>query len=72
MLEKASASYEKDGAIWLKSTEYGDDKDRVLVKSDGEYTYLLPDVAYHLDKLVRAERLINVWGADHHGYITRM
>jgi len=72
MLEKASASYEKDGAIWLKSTEYGDDKDRVLVKSDGEYTYLLPDVAYHLDKLVRADRLINVWGADHHGYISRM
>jgi len=72
MLEKAGASYEKDGAIWLKSTEYGDDKDRVLVKSDGEYTYLLPDVAYHLDKLVRADRLINVWGADHHGYITRM
>ena len=72
MLEKVNASYEKDGAIWLKSTEYGDDKDRVLVKSDGEYTYLLPDVAYHLDKLVRAERLINVWGADHHGYITRM
>ena len=72
MLEKANASYEEDGAIWLKSTKYGDDKDRVLVKSDGEYTYLLPDVAYHLDKLVRAERLINVWGADHHGYITRM
>ncbi|MBT68665.1 MAG: arginine--tRNA ligase [Acidimicrobiaceae bacterium] len=72
MLEEASASYEKDGAIWLKSTEYGDDKDRVLVKSDGEYTYLLPDVAYHLDKLVRAERLVNVWGADHHGYIPRM
>jgi len=72
MLEKASASYQKDGAIWLKSTEYGDDKDRVLVKSDGEYTYLLPDVAYHLDKLVRADRLINVWGADHHGYISRM
>ena len=72
MLGEANASYHKDGAIWLKSTEYGDDKDRVLVKSDGEYTYLLPDVAYHLDKLVRAERLVNVWGADHHGYITRM
>ena len=72
MLKEANASYEKDGAVWLKSTEYGDDKDRVLVKSDGEYTYLLPDVAYHLDKLIRAERLINVWGADHHGYITRM
>ena len=72
MLEKANASYEEDGAIWLKSTKYGDDKDRVLVKSDGEYTYLLPDVAYHLDKLVRAERLINVWGADHGGYIKRI
>ena len=72
MLAKANASYEKDGATWLKSTEYGDDKDRVLVKSDGEYTYLLPDITYHLDKLTRAERLINVWGADHHGYITRM
>ena len=72
MLAKANASYEKDGAMWLKSTEYGDDKDRVLVKSDGEYTYLLPDITYHLDKLTRAERLINVWGADHHGYITRM
>ena len=72
LLDEASASYEKDGAIWLKSTQYGDDKDRVLVKSDGEYTYLLPDVAYHLDKLARADRLINVWGADHHGYISRM
>ncbi len=72
MLEEANASYQRDGATWLKSTEYDDDKDRVLVKSDGEYTYLLPDVAYHLDKLQRAERLVNVWGADHHGYITRM
>jgi arginyl-tRNA synthetase len=64
--------YEDDGATWLRSTEYGDDKDRVLVKSDGELTYLAPDIAYHRDKFSRAERLINVWGADHHGYVPRM
>jgi arginyl-tRNA synthetase len=62
-----------DGAVWLRSTDYGDDKDRVLVKSDGTYTYLLPDVAYHRDKFDRGwELLFNVWGADHHGYIPRM
>lgn len=65
-------AYEADGATWLRSTDHGDDKDRVLVKSDGEYTYLLPDIAYHRDKFTRADRLINVWGADHHGYIVRM
>ena len=64
--------YERDGATWLRSTDYGDDKDRVLVKSDGELTYLMPDIAYHRDKFSRAERLVNVWGADHHGYIPRM
>jgi arginyl-tRNA synthetase len=64
--------YEADGAIWLRSTEYGDQKDRVLVKSDGELTYLAPDIAYHRDKFSRAEQLINVWGADHHGYVPRM
>lgn len=64
--------YEADGAVWLRSSDFGDDKDRVLVKSDGEPTYLLPDIAYHRDKFGRADRLINVWGADHHGYIARM
>ena len=64
--------YEQDGATWLRSTDFGDDKDRVLVKSDGEMTYLTPDIAYHSDKFSRSERLINVWGADHHGYIPRM
>jgi arginyl-tRNA synthetase len=63
---------EEDGAVWLKSTEFGDDKDRVLVKSDGDYTYLTPDVAYHAVKFGRSNELINVWGADHHGYIPRM
>ncbi|WP_077215101.1 arginine--tRNA ligase [Bacillus dakarensis] len=65
--------YEKDGATWFKSTELGDDKDRVLIKQDGSYTYLTPDIAYHKDKLERGfEKLINIWGADHHGYIPRM
>lgn len=65
--------YEEDGATWFRSSELGDDKDRVLIKQDGSYTYLLPDVAYHKDKLERGfEKLINIWGADHHGYIPRM
>lgn len=64
--------YEKDGATFLKTSEFGDDKDRVLVKSDGSYTYFTPDIAYHNDKLSRANKLINVWGADHSGYIDRM
>ncbi|CAB5023081.1 unannotated protein [freshwater metagenome] len=64
---------DSEGAIWLRSTDYGDDKDRVLVKSDGEFTYLLPDIAYHRDKFDRGfDLLINVWGADHHGYVARM
>ncbi len=74
-LDAAGASYGSDGALWLRSSDHGDDKDRVLVKSDGEYTYLLPDIAYHRDKLDRAGSdglLINVWGADHHGYVARM
>ncbi|MCY4271339.1 MAG: arginine--tRNA ligase [bacterium] len=74
-LGEAGAAYEADGALWLRSSDYGDDKDRVLVKSDGEYTYLLPDIAYHRDKLGRAGAaglLITVWGADHHGYVARM
>lgn len=71
-LRAADAVYEQDGATWLRSTDHGDDKDRVLVKGDGEYTYLLPDAAYHRDKFSRADRLVNVWGADHHGYVARM
>ncbi|MDH3707665.1 MAG: arginine--tRNA ligase, partial [Acidimicrobiia bacterium] len=64
--------FEDDGAIWLRTTDYGDDKDRVLVKSDGDLTYLAPDIAYHRDKFSRAQTLINIWGADHHGYVPRM
>lgn len=65
--------YEEEGATWFRSTTYGDDKDRVLIKNDGSYTYLTPDIAYHQDKLKRGhDKLINIWGADHHGYIPRM
>lgn len=65
--------YEQDGATWLRSTDFGDDKDRVLIKQDGTYTYLTPDIAYHENKYNRGfDRLINIWGADHHGYIPRM
>ncbi|MBS4223472.1 arginine--tRNA ligase [Lederbergia citrea] len=65
--------YEQDGATWFRSTDFGDDKDRVLIKNDGTYTYLTPDIAYHLDKFSRGfDKLINIWGADHHGYIPRM
>lgn len=72
-LRKTGYIYEQDGATWLRSTEFGDDKDRVLIKQDGSYTYLTPDIAYHKDKLDRGfEKLINIWGADHHGYIPRM
>jgi arginyl-tRNA synthetase len=71
-LRVQNAVYEDDGATWLRSSDHGDDKDRVLIKSDGQFTYLLPDVAYHRDKFQRADRLVNVWGADHHGYVARM
>ncbi|MFW5999661.1 MAG: arginine--tRNA ligase [Halanaerobiaceae bacterium] len=65
--------YEKDNALWLQSTAFGDDKDRVVIKSDGDYTYLAADIAYHLDKLERGyDGLINIWGADHHGYVSRV
>ncbi|MEK4523267.1 arginine--tRNA ligase [Psychrobacillus sp. FSL W7-1493] len=65
--------FEEEGATWLRSTTFGDDKDRVLIKSDGSFTYLLPDIAYHENKLARGfDQLINIWGADHHGYIPRM
>jgi len=65
--------YEQDGALWLRSTAYGDDKDRVVVKNDKSYTYLATDIAYHRNKLARGYKtLVNIWGADHHGYIQRV
>lgn len=65
--------YEKEGALWFKSSDYGDDQDRVIIKNDGAYTYLTADIAYHQDKIQRGfEKLINIWGADHHGYVARM
>ncbi|MDR2367369.1 MAG: arginine--tRNA ligase [Deltaproteobacteria bacterium] len=72
-LEKKGHLYQKDGALWFKSTAFGDDKDRVLVKSDGERTYFASDIAYHKEKFDRGyDFLIDVWGADHHGYIPRV
>ena len=72
-LIKNNYTYEQDDALWLKTTIYGDDKDRVLVKSDGSYTYLLPDIAYHANKINRGyDELIDVLGSDHHGYISRL
>jgi arginyl-tRNA synthetase len=72
-LKRRGLAYEQDGALWLKTVHYGDEKDRVLVKASGETTYFASDVAYHKDKLDRGfEVLINVWGADHHGYVPRM
>ena len=73
LLEKNGFSYKKDDATWLKTTEFGDDKDRVMIKSDGSYTYFVPDVAYHLNKWERGfVRVINEQGADHHSTITRV
>ncbi|MFC0186941.1 arginine--tRNA ligase [Fictibacillus aquaticus] len=72
-LKEQGYVYEEDGATWFRTTDLGDDKNRVLIKNDGSYTYLTPDIAYHKDKLERGfNRLINIWGADHHGYIPRM
>jgi arginyl-tRNA synthetase len=72
-LRTAGAAFDEDGAVWLRSTDYGDDKDRVLVKSDDEPTYLLPDIAYHRSKYARGHQmLIDIWGADHHGYASRL
>ncbi|HEC2152212.1 TPA: arginine--tRNA ligase [Staphylococcus delphini] len=66
-------TYEQDGATWLRTTDFKDDKDRVLIKKDGTYTYFLPDIAYHYDKFQRGnDKLINLFGADHHGYINRL
>ncbi len=73
LLKKQGFIYNKDGAVWFKSTQFGDDKDRVIIKSDGEYTYLTPDIAYHRDKYKRGFNwVINLWGPDHHGYIPRI
>ena len=72
-LEENGHSYVKDDAIWFRSTNFGDEKDRVLVRANGTHTYFASDIAYHLDKYQRGfDRLINIWGADHHGYITRI
>jgi arginyl-tRNA synthetase len=70
---KQKHAYEKDGAIWLESTKFGDDKDRVIIRDDGRGTYLSADLAYHKNKLDRGfNKIINVWGSDHHGYIKRI
>jgi arginyl-tRNA synthetase len=72
-LEKRGHTYRHEDALWLRTTDFGDDKDRVLIRSNGEATYLTPDIAYHWDKLQRGfERLIDVLGADHHGYVPRV
>jgi arginyl-tRNA synthetase len=73
ILEQQGHTYRSDGALWLRTTDFGDDKDRVLVRSSGEHTYFASDIAYHQDKRERGfERQIDVWGADHHGYVHRM
>ena len=71
-LRAAGHVYKSEGATWLRTSEFGDDKDRVLVRSEGDPTYYLADIAYHRDKLERAKQLIDVLGADHHGYIDRL
>ncbi|MCL6428888.1 Arginine--tRNA ligase [Spiroplasma sp. JKS002669] len=71
-LKENGNSYQSEGATWLKSTSFGDDKDRVIIKSDGSYTYMLPDLTYHDIKYHRSDLLINIWGADHSGYIARI
>jgi arginyl-tRNA synthetase len=72
-LDREDLLYDEDGAVWLKTTQYGDDKDRVLIRSSGEHTYFLSDIAYHRDKMDRGfAHMIDIWGADHHGYVPRM
>ncbi len=72
-LKSSGKIYQKDGADWFKSSDYGDDQDRVIKKADGSNTYLTADIAYHIDKLERGfDRMINIWGADHHGYVARV
>ena len=73
LIEKEGMLFEKDGALWIRTSRFGDDKDRVVRKKDGEFTYFASDVSYHLDKWKRGfKRVVNIWGADHHGYITRV
>ena len=71
-LEKKKLTYREDEALFMRTTQYGDDKDRVLKKRDASFTYFASDIAYHWDKFERSDRLINIWGADHHGYIGRI
>jgi len=72
-LQKADYVYEKNGALWFKSTAFGDEKDRVVVRDNGQSTYFASDIAYHMDKMERGfDRVIDIWGADHHGYIPRV
>ena len=72
-LKESERVYEKDGALWFKTTNYGDEKDRVVVRDNGNHTYFASDIAYHFDKFERGyDKIINVWGADHHGYISRV
>ena len=72
-LEEEKFIYRKDGAVWLKTSEYGDDEDRVIVRSDGTKSYFLSDISYHNDKFVGGyDKVINIWGADHHGHVKRM
>ena len=72
-LKERNYIYEEDGAVWFRSTTFGDDKDRVVIKKDGEYTYFAPDIAYHRNKVEKEfDELIDIWGADHHGYIPRI
>jgi arginyl-tRNA synthetase len=73
LLRERNLLYEKESALWLRTTDFGDDQDRVLRKRDGSFTYVVPDIAYHVDKHNRGfDRAIDLWGADHHGYIPRM
>jgi arginyl-tRNA synthetase len=72
-LRQAGHLYQKDGALWFRSTDFGDEKDRVVERENGQITYFASDIAYHLDKLERGfERVIDIWGADHHGYVPRV
>ena len=72
-LQHSGHIYEKDGALWFKTTDYGDEKDRVVIRKNGAHTYFASDIAYHLDKFNRGyDKIINIWGADHHGYIARI
>lgn len=73
VLSKKGHLYRKDGALWFRSTRFGDDKDRVLIKGDGAFTYITPDIAYHRDKFQRGfKKVIDIWGPDHHGYVPRL